>query len=496
MQFDSVTFGLCLVPTLLVYYLTPASYRWLPLLCASYFFYAAGSLAHLGVLVALSVITYGLGIALGGTETRRSRQWVLVVALAPPLAALVGFRWLEARCGHPLWSTIPLGLSFFTLRLMSYLVDVSRRAGAAERHIGRFLAYVGVFPEIPAGPIDRAVSLLPQLSAPPDLRYDLITSGARLFAWGLFKKVVIADRLSAFVDAVYGAPATFDGASHCVATVFFALQIYCDFSGYSDMAIGLGRLFGLSFAKNFDRPYLARTISEFWTRWHISFSSWLRDYLFIPLIYKTDRVLERRLPAGSPTEKLGYSVAALTTMGLCGLWHGSTLNYLAWGLLLGSFMVISVLSKQLRARLARRLYRGRYRRLRNGAKIVTTFALVNVSWVFFRAESIGDAVHILRAVPGGLLSFFSQAASTVVAGGGQSSLLAPFRLGQPGLELAVVACAVMVLWWVEAWHGLGSSERLAARYPCWIRWPLYVGLVLAVAVFRAKTPVTFIYAGF
>jgi D-alanyl-lipoteichoic acid acyltransferase DltB (MBOAT superfamily) len=269
-QFNSLTFALFLFPALVSYYFTPRPFRWLPLLIASYLFYAATDALHIWILIGLTAFSYWVALKLEQEKTPELRRDLLWAGLVPVLIALVGFRCLALLLPGSALFSIPLGLSFFALRLASYLVDVSNNAANAERHVGRFSLYVAVFPELPAGPIDRARALLPQLNSPSDFRYRQLASGVKLFAWGLFKKVVIADRLRLFVNAAYDSTGFVDGAAYCVATLFFAFQIYCDFSGYSDMAIGLGEMFGLKFAKNFDRPYLSKSISEFWTRWHIS----------------------------------------------------------------------------------------------------------------------------------------------------------------------------------------------------------------------------------
>jgi D-alanyl-lipoteichoic acid acyltransferase DltB (MBOAT superfamily) len=393
--------------------------------------------------------------------------------------------------------SIPLGLSFFALRLASYLVDVSNNAANAERHVGRFSLYVAVFPELPAGPIDRARALLPQLNSPSDFRYRQLASGVKLFAWGLFKKVVIADRLRLFVNAAYDSTGFVDGAAYCVATLFFAFQIYCDFSGYSDMAIGLGEMFGLKFAKNFDRPYLSKSISEFWTRWHISFSSWLRDYVFLPLVYKTDRVLDGRLPYVISEEKLGYAVAAVTTMVLAGLWHGAAFHYVAWGVVIAVYMVVSVLTRKPRRRIARLLYGRRLRGVHDTVKVATTFFLVNLSWVFFRANSLGDAVRILGSTPRGVVSYLSRIFDGLAAGRlTGTDLTAPLSLGLGLFDTLPAVAGVLLLLCVEFLQRRGSVRELIGTFPIWVRWPLYVTLVLAIIVFRSPAGTKFIYAGF
>jgi alginate O-acetyltransferase complex protein AlgI len=496
-QFNSLTFAPFLLPVLLSYYFAPRPYRWLPLLIASYLFYAATDALHIGILIGLTLFSYWVARKLEEAKTAQLRRSLLWTGLVPILIALVGFRCLALFLPGSKLFSIPLGLSFFALRLASYLVDVFNNRANAERHVGTFSLYVAVFPELPAGPIDRAGALLPQLKSPSDFRYREFTSGVKLFAWGLFKKVVIADRLRLFVSAAYDSTGPVDGAAYCVATVLFAFQIYCDFSGYSDMAIGLGEMFGLKFAKNFDRPYLSRSVSEFWTRWHISFSSWLRDYVFLPLMYKAGRVLDGRMHRVVSVEKLGYAVAAITTMALAGLWHGAALHYVAWGVIVAVYMVVSVLTRKLRARLVRVLYGRKRRRVHDAVKVAMTFFLVNVSWVFFRANSLGDAVRILGSIPGGVVSYLSRILNGL-AGGRLvgTDLAAPLLLGQGGFNALLAVVGLLLLLCVELLQQRGSVRQLIGAFPIWVRWPLYVTLVLAIIVFRAPAGTKFIYAGF
>lgn len=497
MQFNSFAFALFLLPTLLIYYVTPRAYRWLPLLAASYLFYAASDARHIVILVGLTLSTYCVALKMHLAKTARLRLRLMWVGLGPIFITLMGFRCLPLAFPVSSLFALPLGLSFFSLRLASYLIDVHRGSASAERHFGAFSAYVGLFPELPAGPIDRAAVLLPQLRSPSGFRHEHFASGMKLFVWGLFKKLVIADRLRSFVDTVYDAPSGFDGAAYGVATLFFAFQIYCDFSGYSDMAIGLGEMFGLRFTKNFVRPYQSKSIAEFWTRWHITLSSWLRDYVFLPLFYKGGRALDGHLPRMISEDKVAYAIAVVSTMVMCGLWHGAGLTFITWGLVLAIFMVFSVITRKLRAKMAKLVYGGRLRGLHDAARVSTTFVLVNVAWVFFRANSLGDAGHIVASIPPGVWSYLCRILDGVrtgrVVGVG---LAAPFSLGQSSIDILLALGSIALLLCVEWLQKRGSVREVIGKYPIWIRWPLYVTAVLAVAALRAPTSTKFIYAGF
>lgn len=505
MRLGALDIGFGLAATLACCYAVPARGRWAVLLAASVAFVAIEDLPHLPVLALLIASTFVAGRALERAEGARARRALLLAGLAPLAIGLVAF-----RAAATFSIALPLGLSFYTLRLAGYLADLFRGAAPAERHAGRFALFGAFFPELPAGPIERGKALLPQLAAPPDLRYESIASGAKLFAWGLFKKIVVADRLRAFVGAVYDNPAGgWDGAAYAAATLYFAIQIYCDFSGYSDMAIGAGEMFGLRLAKNFDRPYQAKTIAEFWTRWHVSFSTWLRDYVFLPLVYRAGRLVDR---ACSPAprvlarrqEEAAYAFAALTTMGLCGVWHGTAWHYVAWGLVMGAFMVVSVITRKARGRAARRIYAGSLRPLRDPARTAMTFALVCVSWVFFRAGSVGGALEMLAAMPGGMAGWLrgaGRAAAAFISGGPAAArleaLAAPIRLGQHPFDLAVALAGIALLLAVEQLQRRrGSVRGLLGERPAFLRWPVYAALVLAILALRVPAASGFIYAGF
>lgn len=401
MPFHSLTFGAFVLAALAAYYAVPRRARWKALLTASAAYYLTADVRHAwiaAVLIGTSYVTALAAARSASPRTRRAVTWAGVLLIAGVLGVSRAL-----GTGSATSFAIPFGISFLALRLAGYLIDVHRGSVAAETHPGIFTLFAIVFPELPAGPIERAGALVPQLRQPAGFSYADFTSGVRLFTWGLFKKLVIADRLRAFVEAAYDAPQALDGASCAVATVLFAFQIYCDFSGYSDMAIGLGRMFGLRLSPNFDRPYGAKSIASFWSRWHMSLSSWLRDFVFLPLAFRTGRAIDGRLGSAWLENRVAYAVAAFATMAACGLWHGASWTFVAWGMSMAALMVTSVFTRPLRRRSARALGGRWLRPIRDASRVTLTFVLVSATWVFFRAGSVGDAVGILRAIPGGVI---------------------------------------------------------------------------------------------
>lgn len=278
---------------------------------------------------------------------------------------------------------LPIGLSFHTFQAMSYTIEVYRGNYKAERHFGIYALYVMFFPQLVAGPIERPENMLPQLHEKKYFIYENVVSGLNLIAYGMFKKVVIADKLAIYVNEVYGNVAHYDTIPVLIASVFFTFQMYCDFSGYSDIAIGSGKILGYDLMKNFDRPYLSKSVSEFWRRWHISLSSWFRDYLFTPIIFSKKE-----------WGKFALVYAAFITFLLCGLWHGANWTYVVFGLLQGTLISYELLTTSVRNKIAKEIPAYLYTNI----CILLTFLFVNFSMIFFRAENLTQAKLIIHKI--------------------------------------------------------------------------------------------------
>jgi len=403
--FNTVLFWLFFVVVWLLHRLTPKAWRWGVLLIASYTFYGVWSPPYLLLLAVSTTVDWWAASRMAAADRRGARRAWLGVSITSNLGMLGVFKYWDFfnqsavdlfAFGGFVWDApelgllLPVGISFYTFQTLSYSVDVYRGKLEPEPNLLRFALYVSFFPQLVAGPIERAGHLMPQLRSGGSADTAAMASGAQRALWGLFKKVVIADRLALYVDAVYTDPATHSAPTLLLATYAFAFQIYADFSGYSDIAIGCARMLGYDLRENFRRPYLATSIRDFWRRWHISLSNWLRDYVYIPL--GGSRHGERR------------TIAALViTMLLGGLWHGASWTFVIWGGLQGLMLVGS------RATLARRdrwwAKWGDSTRVRDVFRVIVTFHLVCLSWVFFRAESLADAVGVLEGIasrPGNL----------------------------------------------------------------------------------------------
>ncbi len=442
------------------------------LLAVSWLFYVLCAPRFLPLLLASTVLCYGLGLAM---EARPGwRKGLLAAGLVLGFGVLFAYKYLGffgrlassllGRLGlAPLALPVlvaPVGLSFYTFTLAGYLVDVCRGKRPAERNFCDFALFASFFPAVLSGPIERADHLLPQLKehrrANAGPTAGDVKAGVTRFLLGLAKKMILADQLAIAVNTAFANPAQFTGVQLLLAAMAYSLQIYCDFSAYSDMAIGSGRLLGITLLENFNAPYLCRSIQDFWRRWHISLSSWFRDYLYIPL-------------GGSRRGTVRKYGNVLIVFAVSGLWHGAAVTFLVWGLLNGLYQVAGALLAP-----ARRRVREALRLREDGTPLrlvqaAVCFLLLTVAWVFFRAESLGKAGEILGRI-------------ATMAGG--VFPLGVTALGLSRARLLAVCLAAAALFVLEV---LGQKRPLTDRLcaTVWPRYAVWVGLVLAIAVFGA-----------
>jgi len=405
MLFTAGDFWIFFGAVFVAYFFVPHKFRWLLLLGASYFFYGYWNPAYLPLLILPTLVIYVGGRLMGGQTSANKRRLLLGFSLLATLGLLIVFKYLDLLAGgfhalaallfrlpayKPLGIILPIGISFYTFKLLSYILDVYYRRLEPEKHAGYFALYTAFFPHLLAGPIERAGRFLPELKKRVHFDPDRIAAGLQLVTWGLFKKMVIADRLALFVGQVFNEPQG-QGINLVFGAYFYAFQIYCDFSGYSDIAVGLARILGFESMKNFDFPYFSQSITQFWTRWHISLSTWLRDYLFLPLAYATMRPIRGERLWGIKAETWGYIVGISLTMFLGGLWHGANWTLVIWGCVHGIFLALAYSLKRPKRRLLRLFRLQHWPRLHRSLSIVWTFNLVTFAWIFFRAPTIGAA---------------------------------------------------------------------------------------------------------
>ena len=378
-----------------------------------------------------------------------------------------------------------MGISYYTFKKLSYLIDVYRENQEAEKNVLTFALYVSFFPAIMSGPIDRAKQLIPQFCRKHGLDYRQVTDGLKLMAWGFFKKLVIADRLAAFVNKVYDSPTQYEGLSLIAATVYFSFQVYCDFSGYTDIARGAGKILGFELMENFDRPYFSRSVVEFWKRWHISLSTWLMDYLFLPIAYAVSRKLKQPYFMKIRAESWAYVVGIVGTMVLCGLWHGASWTFVIWGSVHGLYLAVSFATKKTRRKLTKKLKIKKHSFIRQAVQVSVTFGIITFAWIFFRANSLADAGYIV----GHLFSGWSKVLSV-------SGFLGAFHFGLLKKELAVALVSIGLMLLVHWLRNEYTFEQFLAKQQAVVRWSFYVVLVVWVLVFAETGTEAFIYFQF
>lgn len=473
MLFNSLSFAIFLPIVFLLYWIMPHKYRWMLLLVASYYFYMSWDVNYIILILFTTTISFVAGLLIEKQQNMLLRKIILITTGGLCLGVLFFFKYfnfvaesvsdLLGTCAiniHPvtLDLLLPVGISFYTFQTLSYVIDVYGGGNCkAEHNFGVYAAYVSFFPQLVAGPIERSENLIPQIKEKKIFDYAKATYGLRLMAWGFFKKMAIADAVAVYVDRAYGNLKTCTGFDLFIAVFFFSIQIYCDFSGYSDIAIGCAKLMGIDLMINFRSPYFSDSIKEFWKRWHISLSTWFRDYLYIPL-------------GGNRCSKTRNKINLMITFLLSGLWHGADWTFILWGGIHGGAQVIE-----------NSILRKRANKIPSYMKRVLIFIFCSFAWVFFRAENIREAIFIIIR----LLSFLSIPDSFIHSNIGMSATLL-FRLLVSIFLLAVydfISMKIDVIDWV-------SSRNVV------VRWCVYFALVFYTVCNMPLEKSAFIYFQF
>ena len=484
MLFTSVTFAFFLPLVFLIYWAVPAKYKYIVIFIADIIFYMYGGPVFILLLAAVSFVTYisarfiedgkSAGADTGKGRSGRVKKY-LIMAVIIVLALLAYFKYanfvletLSFICRSvsmnfspsTLKLALPVGISFFSFTAIGYVVDVYRGKIPAERNFIKYMAFVAFFPTVMSGPINRAGDILPFINEPSDFDYDEAATGLRQMLWGFFKKLIIADTLARYADLIFDNCRAYFGLTLITATVFYTFQIYCDFSGYSDIATGTAKLLGIRCMDNFRSPYYSRSDKEFWTRWHISLSSWFRDYVYIPL-------------GGSRVSEARHYANIMLTMLLSGLWHGADWSFVIWGGLHGIYQVIEdfchkhLSKKENRGKKERDIVRSIPWNIGHG---VLTFAMVSFAWSFFRANNSSDAIYIALHMPRGLGH---------IAG---SYIMMLNNMQLDGLKLTWVLSLIAILMIVDLIGLKHDIYRLFGKLPLIPRWLIYTGLTVFVIV--------------
>ncbi len=480
MIFNSIEFAVFFPIVFLIYFAIPYKARWIFLLIASYYFYMSYKPELIVLIIISTLVDYFSSLAM--IKYERYKKIFLIISLSMNLGLLFLFKYFNffnnaigdflRSISIPFTPTVldiilPVGISFYTFQTMSYTIDVYKGNLKPEKHLGIFALYVSFFPQLVAGPIERATSLLPQFREEKKFSYDDAVYGIKLMSWGFFKKLIIADTVSQYVNLIYNDVTGYEGGVFILATALFAFQIYCDFSGYSDIAIGCAKMLGFDLIRNFDSPYLATNIQEFWRRWHISLSNWFRDYVYIPL-------------GGSKK----YLLNTIIVFFLSGLWHGANYTFILWGLLNGLFIIsYRYLKKIIKLKNKNSIF--------SYLGIIITFILVNFTWIFFRANSMSDLQYILLNSFNGLdifninsvINYMYVAYKTI------------------GFDLYVVliniALPIALLLIFDYYNYKNNVVNKISKLKPFIRWSIYVCFITYILfMFPKSVPAEFIYFQF
>jgi alginate O-acetyltransferase complex protein AlgI len=470
MLFNSIHFAIFFVIIFITYFTIPHKYRWQLLLASSCYFYMVFLPVYILILGFTIVIDYFAGIYIE-KNVGAKRKLFLVYSLIANIGVLAVFKYYNFLNGNisqllnefgyrnsipNLSILLPVGLSFHTFQAMSYTIEVYRGNFKAEKHFGIYALYVMFFPQLVAGPIERPQNVLHQFYEKHNFDIARISSGFKKMLWGLFKKVVIADRLSIYVNSVFDNYQGHSGITLLTATIFFAVQIYCDFSGYSDIALGSAEVLGYKLLVNFKRPYFAKSIQEFWSRWHISLSTWFRDYLYIPL-------------GGNRVSTFKWYRNLLIVFTISGLWHGANWTFIIWGALHGIYLISGIFWKKIKETIKLPLI------ISNSLNIIITIFLVTIAWVYFRANSVEQANTIIKNIlvlkPGSLF------------------------IGIPSTFIYCVL-SITVLSIAEFFQEYYENISLINHKNYIIRYATYISLALAIILFGVFNGGQFIYFQF
>lgn len=479
MLFNSLSFAIFLPIVFVLYWCLPHKYRWILLFAASYYFYMSWNAKYVVLILFTTCISYGSARLLEKQDSKKKKKIILAGTAVLCLGVFFFFKYFnfisESIIGvlnlfsiqiNPLTLKLllPVGISFYTFQTLSYVIDVYKGDVIAEKHFGYYATFISFFPQLVAGPIERTSNLLPQIKAKHEFDYKQATYGLKLMAWGFFKKIVIADTLSKYVSRVYDVPQNFSGFALVLATIFFTLQIYCDFSGYSDIAIGTAKLLGINLMTNFKSPYFSQSVKEFWSRWHISLSTWFRDYIYIPL-------------GGNRVGKVRQIANLMITFLASGLWHGANWTFVVWGGIHGVAQAIEnlVIPKS----------RQKSTGIMWCIRVLFVFLFASFAWIFFVSNSIGDAGYVITH---GLIGITSPIAylKQGFAGAGLGKVDLAFLI--PALLLLVVYDYLSLKKDVIT---IISSKKMS------LRWVVYVVFVLWMIISIPANNVTeFIYFQF
>lgn len=471
MLFNSLQFAIFLPIVFAIFWLLPHKFRWIVLLISSYYFYMSWNVKYVVLILFTTVISYICSRMLETTENKTTKKLYLTVTLVASLGVLFFFKYFNffsssicellnslAIKVHPVTLNVllPVGISFYTFQTLSYVIDVYRGDVKPVHHFGKYATYISFFPQLVAGPIERTHNLMPQIMKEHKFDYEKATYGMKLMAWGFFKKIAIADTMAIYVDKIYGEVHNYKGSVLIIASVMFAIQIYCDFSGYSDIAIGTAKLFDVDLMRNFKSPYFSKSIREFWSKWHISLSTWFKDYVYIPL-------------GGNRKGEGRRAFNLIVTFLVSGLWHGANWTYVIWGGIHGIAQVLENLLKSVFEKKEKKTKKDRG--LKYWGSVVVVFVFCTFAWIFFRVSTLGDAIYIIQNMFQGI----ADPLGYVING------FYDLRISRMNLMNAGIMVVILFLY--DYFDNKMDVIEKIGKFKLPIRWGIYIICVLLTLVF-------------
>lgn len=476
MLFNSLTYVFFLPIVFAIYWLLPNKYRWCVLLISSYYFYMSWNAKYVILILFTTALSYCAALIIEKAVTKRIKKAILCGTSLCLLLVLFFFKYynfaIESFSGllshfsikfSPIMLNVllPVGISFYTFQTLSYVIDVYYGKIRAEKNFGIYATFVSFFPQLVAGPIERTSNLLPQIKAKHFFNEKIALEGTKLMLWGYFKKLIIADRVAQYVDIVYGDLTTYSGFDLVLTMFFFTLQIYCDFSGYSDIAIGTAKLLDINLITNFQSPYFSSSVKEFWSRWHISLSTWFKDYVYIPL-------------GGNKCTKLRSYLNLLITFLVSGLWHGANWTFVLWGGLHGTIQLFEKIFDK-------KIKKIRRNKMGHVVSVIVVFCLCNFAWVFFRSETISDALYVIRNAFVGIANPSSYFRSRIIT----------------PIQLISLFVHIFILAMYDFMNYKNNTQIWISNKNKCIQWIFYISIGLIIVFASVKgVPTEFVYFQF
>ena len=495
MQFTSLNFLIFFLGVSTIYFIIPHKIKWVWLLFCSYLFYISADPKYAILIATSTIIVYSSGLLIDNAnkmsnekKANKLKKFYVFASFSSNLGILFLFKYynffndslmkilnvFSVSFHMPSFKyLLPLGISFYTLQALSYTVDVYRKDVACEKNLGKFALFVSFFPQVVAGPIEKSKNMLHQFNEKHIFDYDRVKNGLLLMLWGAFVKIVVADRLAILVNTVYSNPNNYKGFTILIATLFFTFQIYLDFMSYSNIARGAAQVLGFNITNNFNQPYLSKSIKEFWSRWHISLTSWFKDYLYFPL-------------GGNRRGKLRNYSNIMIVFLVSGLWHGATFNFIVWGALHGFYQIAGYLLKPLKVKFIKTFKIKTEVFSFKFFQVIVTFMLVNFAWIFFKANSFSSAITIIKN------SFYFN--PWILLNG------SIFKLGLDSKDFLIAIVGIVLVIIVDLMQRKISLRIQLSKQNIMFRWATYIVAVVVILVFGMYGPgyslQQFIYAQF